>query len=74
MPSIRSRMLLFMAGAVRFAKFLHEAKAKSNALKEIVLGNEIFKKTNPDSAEAFKDAQRNQSPLTKQIVTEVKSS
>jgi hypothetical protein len=62
------------AGAVRFAKFLQDAKAKSNALKEIVLANEIFKHTNPDSAEAFKDAHANQSPLTKQIVTEVKSS
>jgi hypothetical protein len=60
--------------ATRIAKFLQEAKAKSNALKEIVLANEIFKKTNPDAADAFKDAQRNQSPLTKQIVTEVKSS
>jgi hypothetical protein len=62
------------AGAVRFAKFLQDAKAKSNALKEVVLGNEIFKQTNPDSAEAFKDAHAKQSPLTKQIVTEVKSS
>ncbi len=59
--------------ATRIGKFLQEAKAKSNALKEIVLANEIFKKTNPDSADAFKDAQRNQSPLTKQIVSEVKS-
>jgi len=60
--------------ATRITKFLQDAKAKSNALKEIVLANEIFKKTNPDSAEAFKDAQRNQSPLTKQIVTEAKCS
>ena len=59
--------------ATRIAKFLQDAKAKSNALKEIVLANEIFKKTNPDAADAFKDAQRNQSPLTKQIVTEAKS-
>jgi hypothetical protein len=59
--------------ATRISKFLQDAKAKSNALKEIVLANEIFKKTNPDSADAFKDAQRNQSPLTKQIVTEVTS-
>lgn len=59
--------------ATRIAKFLQDAKAKSNAIKEIVLGNEIFKKTNPDAADAFKDAQRNQSPLTKQIVTEVKT-
>jgi hypothetical protein len=61
------------AGAIRFGKFLQDAKAKSNALKEIVLANEIFKKTNPDSADAFKDAQRNQSPLTRQIVTECKT-
>jgi hypothetical protein len=59
--------------ATRISKFLQDAKAKSNALKEIVLANEIFKKANPASAEAFKDAQRNQSPLTKQIVSEVKS-
>jgi len=62
------------AYATRVIRFLQEAKAKSNALKEIVLANEIFKKTNPDAADAFKDAQRNQSPLTKQIVAEVKSS
>jgi hypothetical protein len=61
------------AGAIRVMNFLQQAKAKSNALKEIVLANEIFKQTNPDSAEAFKDAQKNQSPLTKQIVTEVTS-
>ena len=61
------------AGAIRVMNFLQQAKAKSNALKEIVLANEIFKKTNPDSAEAFKDAHANQSPLTKQIVTEAKS-
>ena len=62
------------AYATRVIRFLQEAKAKSNALKEIILANEIFKKTNPDAADAFKDAQRNQSPLTKQIVAEVKSS
>jgi hypothetical protein len=61
------------AYATRVVKFLQEAKAKSNAIKEIVLGNEIFKKTNPDSAEAFKDAQRNQSPLTRQLVAEIKT-
>jgi uncharacterized protein YceK len=59
--------------ATRIARFLQDTKAKSNALKEIVLANELFKKINPDSAEAFKDAQRNQSPLTRQIVTEMKS-
>ena len=61
------------AGAIRVMSFLQQAKAKSNALKEIVLANEIFKKTNPNAAEAFKDAQRNQSALTKQLVSEAKS-
>jgi hypothetical protein len=61
------------AGALRVISFLQQAKAKSNALKEIVLGNEIFKKTNPDTADAFKEAQSNQSPLTKQLVAEMKT-
>jgi hypothetical protein len=61
------------AYATRIIRFLQEAKAKSYALKEIVLANEIFKKTSPDSAQAFKDAQRNQSPLTRQIVAEIKT-
>lgn len=61
------------AYATRIIRFLQEAKAKSNALKEIVLASEIFKKTNPDSAQAFKDAQRNQSPLTRQLVAEIKA-
>ncbi len=61
------------AYATRIAKFLQEAKAKSNALKEIILGNELFKQTNPDSSEAFKEAQKNQSPLTRQVVAELKA-
>jgi hypothetical protein len=61
------------AYSIRIVQFLQQARAKSNALKEIILANEIFKKTNPESAQAFKDAQRNQSPMTKQIVAEIKS-
>ena len=61
------------AGAIRVMSYLRQAKAKSNALKEIVLANEIFKKTNPDSSEAFKDAHAKQSPMTRQIVTEAKA-
>ncbi len=56
--------------AVRFFK---QAKVKSQALKEIIRGNELFKKLNADSADAFKEAQKNQSPQTRQIVTEIKS-
>jgi len=54
-------------------RFLRDAKTKTQALKEIIKGNEIFKQKNKEYAEAFKDAQKNQSPLTKQIVAETKS-
>ena len=62
------------ASVLKIIRYLQQAKAKSNALKEIVLANEIFKIKNPYSAQAFKEAQRKQSPLTRQIVTEAKSS
>lgn len=52
--------------------FLKQAKVKSEALKEIVQGNELFKKLNANSVDAFKDAQKSQSPQTRQIVTEMK--
>ena len=58
---------------VRIAAFLRQAKTKSDALREIIYGNEAFKKLNKDSAAAFKSAHRDQSPQTKQIVTEVKN-
>lgn len=54
-------------------RFLREAKVKSNALKEIVLGNELFRKTNTEYAQVFKDAHKNQSALTRQLVAEMKS-
>jgi hypothetical protein len=60
---------IYGARAVRFFK---QAKVKSKALKEIIQGNELFKKLNADSAEAFKEAQKNQSAETRQIVTEMK--
>jgi hypothetical protein len=52
--------------------YLKEARAKTKALKEIIEGNELFKKLNADSTEAFKEAQKNQSAETKQIVTQLK--
>lgn len=55
-------------------RFLKKAKAKSNALKEVVLGNELFKKTSPENAQVFKQAHETQSALTRQIVTEMKTS
>jgi 3-polyprenyl-4-hydroxybenzoate decarboxylase len=65
-----------LAGGIYGTKatsFLKQAQAKSQALKEIVQGNELFKKTNAASVEAFKAAQQNQSSETRQIVTAMKS-
>jgi hypothetical protein len=57
----------------RAVRFLKEAQAKSKALKEIVEGNELFKKQNESSATAFKQAHHLQSPKTQQIVAETKA-
>ncbi|MFA5422703.1 MAG: hypothetical protein WC374_02475 [Phycisphaerae bacterium] len=54
-------------------KFLQDAKAKSQALKEVIKNNELFKSQNPASADSFKQAQQNQSPETKILVTELKN-
>ena len=58
---------------VRFAGFLRSARTKSRALREIIKGNEIFKNQNAELTSAFKNAQKNQSPETRQIVAELKS-
>ncbi len=57
----------------RAVQFLREAQTKSKALKEIVEGNELFKKQNESAVAAFKQAQQNQSPATRQIVAEMKT-
>jgi len=57
----------------RAVRFLKQARTKSKALQEIIAGNELFKKNHQANAEAFKQAHQNQSPQTRQIVTEVKS-
>jgi hypothetical protein len=57
----------------RAVGFLKEARTKSKALKEIVEGNELFKSQNSESTDAFKQAHRNQSPETRQIVTGIKT-
>jgi hypothetical protein len=54
-------------------RFLKTAKTKTQALKEIISGNEYFKKQNESAATAFKQAHANQSPQTRQIVTELKA-
>jgi len=65
--------LLGGAYGIKAAQFLKMAKAKSKALKEVVEGNELFKKTNSAAAETFKQAHKIQSPQTRQIVAEMKT-
>lgn len=57
----------------RAVQFLRDARTKSKALQEIVAGNELFKKNNQTQVAAFKQAQQNQSPETRQIVAGVKN-
>ena len=57
----------------RAFRFLKLAKTKSDALKEIIQGNELFKRQNQNSTQAFKQAHKSQSPQTKQIVTQIKN-
>ena len=57
----------------RAVGFLRQARGKSNALHEIVTGNELFKKQNQTQAVAFKQAHQNQSPQTRQLVTAMKA-
>ncbi len=56
----------------RVVRFLRDARAKSQALKEIVAGNELFKKQQPAQAKAFKAAQQDQSLQTRQLVATLK--
>ena len=56
----------------RAVRFLKDARGKSEALKEIVAGNELFKKQNQSQTVAFKQAHQNQSPQTRQLVTQMK--
>ena len=57
----------------RAVGFLKDARAKSAALKEIIAGNELFKKRNPAQAPVFKEAHQAQSPQTRQIVAGIKT-
>ena len=57
----------------RAVRFLKAARVKSQALQEIIVGNEIFKKQNHAHAAAFKEAHKDQSSQTRQIVAQVKA-
>jgi hypothetical protein len=56
----------------RAVRFLRDARGKSQALQEIIAGNELFKKQNQPAATAFKQAHNNQSSQTRQIVAQMK--
>ena len=58
---------------IRATQFLRRAGEKSKALREIIEGNELFKRQNTDTAEPFKQAHKAQSPTTRQIVTQIKN-
>jgi hypothetical protein len=61
------------AAGLRIAAGLKTARDKSKALKEIIEANELFKKSNPESANNFKTAQsQTQSDTTRQIVAQMK--
>jgi hypothetical protein len=57
----------------RAVRFLKDARGKSDALKEIIAGNELFKKQNQSQAASFKQAHQNQSPQTRQFVAAIKA-
>jgi hypothetical protein len=57
----------------RAVRFLSDARGKSQALQEIIAGNELFKKQNAPAAPAFKQAHQNQSPQTRQLVAQMKA-
>jgi hypothetical protein len=56
----------------RAVRFLKESRVKTKALKEMVEGNELLKKEGGAYAHALKQAQKNQSPQTRQLVAAMK--
>ncbi len=57
----------------RAVRFLKQARTKSKALQEIIAGNELFKKEHEAYAGSFKEAHKDQSPQTRQIVAQMKT-
>ncbi|MCP4710291.1 MAG: hypothetical protein GY869_16840 [Planctomycetes bacterium] len=56
----------------RVSRALQAARQKSQALKEVIQGNQLFKKEHPKVAVAFKKAQQMQSEATRRVVAELK--
>jgi len=61
------------AAGVKTVSALKTIRAKNTALKEIVQGNEFFKKRHAESAAEFKASQQCQSPATREIVATLKT-
>ena len=59
---------------IKVASFLKQTRVKSDALREIVNNNELFKQQDEKISEKFKSAHQNQSLQTRKIVTEIKQS
>lgn len=57
----------------RAVRFLNDTRGKSKALKEIIAGNELFKKQNASASAAFKQVHQNQSSQTRQLVAQMKA-
>ena len=60
------------AFGVRAVSALRLAQEKSKALREVINGNELFKKDYPESIGAFKAAHQDQSKATQTLVTAMK--
>jgi hypothetical protein len=56
----------------RVVRFVGEARRKSDALRQVVQGNELFKDRCPESAADFKAAHDAQSADTRQLVASLK--
>jgi len=61
------------AGALKAGAAISAAKQGYTALREIIAGNEQFKRDCPEAKESFKIAQSEQSTQTKQIVSRIKA-
>ena len=59
---------------IKIAAFLKQARVKSEALREIINGNELLKKQNDEVGSVFKSVHQNQSPQTRKVVAEMKQS
>ena len=60
------------AYGIKAGQFLMRAREKSKALREIIEGNELLKQTSTETAAAFKQAHKAQSPQTRELVAKIK--